>query len=156
MKTTSKSGRQLTSIVAPHNRPHHRRRCNEQVRDPASAARRRAASNAHDVVPPRLHDIVEEHLQRREPRAPQQINRISSPPLALAESEAHLLSIQDLRQRAQHARHRARHPDEHGDCDFDFDVAESLAFEPFWNVVVRPEDRVEEALQVQDEEPENE
>ena len=156
MKTASKSGRQLTSIVAPHNRPHHWRRSDEQVRDPAPAARRRATSNAHDIVPPRLHDVVEEHLQRWEPRAPQQINRISSTPLALAESQAHSLSIQDLRQRAQYARHRAWHTDEHSDRDFNFDVAEPSAFGPLWDVVIGPEDRVEEALQVEDEQPDDE
>lgn len=156
METTSKSGLELTSIVAPNNRPHHRWCSDEQVRDPAPAARRRATSNAHDIVPPRLHDVVEEHLQRWKPRAPQQINRTSSPPLALAESQAHSLSIQDLRQGAQYARHRAWHADEHSDRDFDFDVAEPSAFEPLFDVVIGPEDRVEEALQVKNEKPENE
>ena len=150
------SGNQLTSIVAAHNRPHHLRRSDEQVRDPAPAVRRHATSNAHDIVPPRLHNIMEQHLQRREARTPQQVDRISSPPLALRKSQAHPLSIHDFRQRAQHARHRARHSNEHGDLDFDFDVAEDFAFEPLWDVVVRPKNGVEEVMQVEDEEPEDE
>lgn len=153
---TRKSGNELTSIVAAHNRPHHLRRDDEQIRDPAPAVRRRATGNADDVVTPRLHDVVEEHLQRREASAPQQVDRISSPPLALGESQAHSLSIHDLSQRSQHARHRARHSNGHGDRDLDFDVAEHVPIEPVLNVVVGPKDGVEEVLQVEDEEPEDE
>lgn len=99
---------------------------------------------------------MEDHLQCREASAPQQVHRISSPLLALAQSKARTLSVHDLRQRSQHARHRTRHPDGRGDHDLDFDVTEHIAFEPARNVVVRPEDGIEEVLQVEDQEPEDE
>lgn len=59
---SDKSGHELTSVVATNNRPDHLRRDDEQIRDPAPAVGRRATGNAHDVVTPRLHDVVEEHL----------------------------------------------------------------------------------------------
>ena len=89
---------------------------------------------------------MEQHLQRRKARTPQQIDQISPPLLALSKPQAHPLSIHDLRQRSQHARHRARHANGYRNRDLDFDVAEHSAFEPVRDVVVGPQDGVEEVL----------
>lgn len=145
-----KSGSELTSIVASHNSPHRRRRDDQRIGNPTPAGRRRTSSNADDIVPPRLHDVMKQHLQRWKARTPKQINRTCPPLLALSKPQARPLSIHDLSQRSQYTRHRARHPNSHGDRDLDFNVAEHSAFEPVCDVVMGPEDGVEKVLQVED------
>lgn len=96
---------------------------------------------------------MQRHLQDRQSHTPAQFKPDLPPPLRRREPQRRLLRIHDPRQRPQNARHGSGHADPASDEDFHLHVAEALAVVPPGHVVVRPEDGVQEALKVEQQEP---
>lgn len=93
---------------------------------------------------------MEEHLQRRQKHADEDVDGVRSASLSRCTHPSRAVRVQHLCQCPQDASHASGKEHLDHDEELDFNIAETSTAEPVLNIVIRPDDCVQEVEEVGD------
>ena len=115
-----------------------------------------AARDGEEVVPRGLDDVVDDDDVEGRAEAEGAVEQVAPEALLAGGGDGGLAGVEGAGERAGDAEDGAHDREGGGEVELDFDVAEDGAGEPGGDVVVGPEEGVDEVHEIRDEDPEDE